>query len=100
MSKKYDSKSVIPEKMKGSVFSSLSDLGTALGFKAPEQPDPKAKKCRKCGSVMQQLPGTNVWLCPGTTDEGKPCGNRIYGSTGRSSAYKPVLTAANAVADS
>lgn len=73
-------KKLIPNAMNGKVFNSMSDLGAALGIKAHEPPTPRDKKCRKCGAVMQQLPGTNVWLCPGTTDDGKPCGNRALTS--------------------
>lgn len=84
MSKKNNAKgkSCIPAKMSGKVFSSLSDLGIALGFKTPEQPTPKAKNCRKCGKPMRQVPGTNVWVCDGMVEQEKdgvkklvPCNN-------------------------
>lgn len=67
-------------KSNGRVFNSLSELGTAFGLKPAEPPTPKAKKCRKCGSVMSQVPGTNVWLCSGKTEDGKPCTNRALTS--------------------
>lgn len=80
-------KSCIPTKMTGKVFSSLSDLGIALGFKTPEQPTPKAKNCRKCGTAMRNIPGTNVWVCDGMVEQEKdgvkkmvPCGNRAVTS--------------------
>ena len=80
-------KSCIPAKMSGKVFSSLSDLGIALGFKTPEQPTPKAKNCRKCGTAMRNIPGTNVWVCDGMVEQEKdgvkktvPCNNRAVTS--------------------
>lgn len=77
-------KGCIPAKMTGKVFSSLSDLGIALGFKTPEQPTPKAKNCRKCGTAMRNIPGTNVWVCDGMVENGDkkmvPCGNRAVTS--------------------
>ena len=82
MSKKNNAngKSCIPAKMSGRVFSSLNDLGTALGIKAPEQPTPKAKNCRKCGTAMRNIPGTNVWVCDGMVENSDKkmvaCGNR------------------------
>lgn len=87
--KKFKHKSIVPLKMSGKVFTSFSDLGSALGFKAPEQPTPKAKNCRKCGHPMRRVPGTNVWVCDGMVDqvdEGAkkqvPCGNRAITSVG------------------
>ena len=82
MSKKNNAKgkSCIPAEMTGKVFSSLSDLGIALGFKTPEQPTPKEKNCRKCGTAMRNIPGTNVWVCDGMVENADkkmvPCGNR------------------------
>lgn len=89
MSKKNNAndKSCIPANMSGRVFSSLNDLGTALGFKTPEQPTPKAKNCRKCGTAMRNIPGTNVWVCDGMVEQEKdgvkkmvPCNNRAVTS--------------------
>lgn len=85
MSKKNaNGKSCIQAKMSGRVFSSLNDLGTALGFKTPEQPAPKAKNCRKCGTAMRNIPGTNVWVCDGMVENGDkkmvPCNNRVVTS--------------------
>ena len=82
--KNANGKSCIPAKMSGRVFSSLNDLGTALGFKTPEQPTPKAKNCRKCGTAMRNIPGTNVWVCDGMVENGDkkmvPCNNRAVTS--------------------
>ena len=89
MSKKNSAngKSCIPAKMSGRVFSSLNDLGTALGFKTTEHPTPKAKNCRKCGTAMRNIPGTNVWVCDGMVEQEKdgvkkmvPCNNRAVTS--------------------
>lgn len=87
--KKLKNKGIIPPAMSGKRFTALSDLGSALGFKAPEQPTPKAKNCRKCGHPMRQVPGTNVWVCDGMVEQVKdgvkkqvPCGNRAMTSVG------------------
>lgn len=85
--KKFKNRSVIPSPMSGKVFSSLSELGSALGLKSPEQPTPKAKHCRKCGHPMRQIPGTNVWVCDGMVEKADggvkklvPCSNRAIAS--------------------
>lgn len=87
MSKKLKNKGIVPPAMSGKVFTSLNDLGSALGFKASEQPTPKAMKCRKCGTVMRNISGTNVWVCDGMVDQDKDgvkkkvaCGNRAMTS--------------------
>lgn len=84
---KMNGKSFIPAAMYGRVFSSLSDLGGALGISTPEQPTPKAKNCRKCGTAMRNIPGTNVWVCDGMVEQEKdgvkkmvPCNNRAITS--------------------
>lgn len=84
---KMKGKRFIPAAMSGMVFSSLADLGSALGCKAPELPTPKAKNCRKCGHPMRQIPGTNVWVCDGMVEQEKdgvktmvPCKNRAITS--------------------
>ncbi len=83
MSKKQKFTSIVPTSVKRKVFGSFSDLGAALGIKAMEQSKPNAKKCRKCGTAMRQIPGTNVWVCDGMVEQEKngvktmvPCGNR------------------------
>ena len=87
--KKLKNKGIIPPAMSGKRFSALSDLGSALGFKAPEQPTPKAKNCRKCGHPMRQVPGTNVWVCDGMVEQEKngvktmvSCNNRAITGVG------------------
>lgn len=91
MSKKHKMKgeSCIPIAMAGKVFPSLSELGIAMGFKPAEQPTPKSMKCRKCGTVMRQVPGTNVWVCDGMVEQEKDgvkkqvaCGNRAITGVG------------------
>lgn len=87
MSKKLKNKGIIPSAMSGKKFSALSDMGSALGFKPTEHPTPKSMKCRKCGTVMRQVPGTNVWVCDGMVEQEKDgvkkmvaCGNRAMTS--------------------
>lgn len=48
-------------------------------------------KCRKCGTVMRQISGTNVWICDGMVEQEKDgikkqvaCGNRAI-----SGGYRP-----------
>ena len=89
MSKKLKNKGIIPSAMSGKKFSALSDMGSALGFKPAEQPTPKSMKCRKCGTVMRQVPGTNVWVCDGMVEQEKDgvkkqvaCGNRAITGVG------------------
>ena len=88
MSNKLKNKGIIPSAMSGKRFYDLSDLGSALGFKSAEQSTPKAMKCRKCGTVMRNITGTNVWMCDGQvikvegdTKKMVPCGNRSMTST-------------------
>lgn len=75
------------QNMKGKVFRSLADLGSALGCKTTESPTLKGKNCRKCGHPMRQVPGTNVWVCDGVVEQEKdgvktmvPCKNRAMTS--------------------
>lgn len=89
MSKNLKSKGIIPSAMSGKKFSALSDLGSALGIKPSEQPTPKSMKCRKCGTVMRQISGTNVWVCDGMVEKEKDgvkqqvaCGNRAITGAG------------------
>lgn len=82
----------------GKVFSSFSALGKALHITQPDAPTPKEKKCRKCGAVMTQIPGTNVALCPGMVKDKdgneKPCGNRAFATvrSHKASIYKDFQT--------
>lgn len=87
MSKKLKNKGILPPSVSGKVFSSFNDLGSALGFKAAEQPTPKAMKCRKCGAIMRNIPGTNIWVCDAMVEKGEGdkkkmeiCGNRAMTS--------------------
>lgn len=52
---------------------SLRELGKAFGLK-PHEPKEKVFYCRKCGTAMTHVPGTNVHLCPGKPDQ--PCDGR------------------------
>jgi hypothetical protein len=83
MSNKSKNKGVIPAAASGKKLYSLSDLGPALGFKPSDRPTPKSMKCRKCGTVMRNIPNTNVWVCDGMVEQEKDgvkkqvaCGNR------------------------
>ena len=89
MSNKLKNKGIIPSAMSGKRFFNLSDLGYALGFKPSEQPTPKAMKCRKCGTAMRNITGTNVWVCDGMVEQEKdgvkklvPCNNRAITGVG------------------
>jgi hypothetical protein len=55
-------------------FSSFDELGAAMGIEKSEKTF--SKKCPKCGTRMNQIPGTNVFFCPGETDDGT-CGKRV-----------------------
>lgn len=48
------------------------------GFAQPAK-EKKQKTCRRCGSSMEQVPGTNVWRCTGDKlEDGKSCTNTIF----------------------
>ena len=67
------------------VFNNFSDLGKAFGVRQKQHKE-KPFFCRKCGEVMQHIPGTNVYLCNTIVEEKdengevkqKPCGNRVF----------------------
>ena len=89
MSNKLKNKGVIPSAMSGKRFFNLSDLGSALGLKPSDQPTPKSMKCRTCGTVMRNIPNTNVWVCDGMVEQEKDgvkkqvaCGNRAITGVG------------------
>ena len=75
MSSKH--KSVIPKNAKGATFSSLEAMGVTLGFKPVPASESFKKTCNICGTPMRLIPGTNVWVCDGTKEDGKPCARRI-----------------------
>ena len=33
----------------------------------------ETRKCRKCGSIMNHIAGTNVFICTGIDEKGKEC---------------------------
>lgn len=72
----------------GKVFHSLSDFGHAVGIRREGIQLSATKKCRKCGTMMRKIAGTNVWICDGfavdedgnqVLENGKPipCKNRV-----------------------
>lgn len=63
------------------VFHSFSELGAALGI-APRPRKERVFTCRKCGSPMKRVPGSNVYFCTGTSDEGVQCTNRMLQNQG------------------
>lgn len=75
MSNKH--KPVIPKKARGLTFNSLEDMGKALGIKPEPTPEPPKRTCAVCHSVMRYIPGTNVWVCDGTKEDGNPCTKRL-----------------------
>lgn len=74
---KQKSKPFIPKSARGATFNSLEAMGVALGFKPVPAPEPFKKTCNVCGTPMRLIPETNVWVCDGTKEDGKPCSRRI-----------------------
>ena len=62
------------------VFASFEEYGRHKGISPAEPKAKKPRTCRKCGAVLREIPGTNVMLCDGTGEDGKPCGNRVLRS--------------------
>lgn len=76
---KFDSKSKPKfniNRAKGKVFNSLSEFGEATGLKVFERRE-RTVLCPQCGTKMNNIPGTNVYLCPAVNDEGAACGKRL-----------------------
>lgn len=58
------------------VFKSFKEMGKAVGIKEREEKrSEKARFCKKCGSKMRHIAGTNVYICDGAKENGDPCGN-------------------------
>lgn len=57
-------------------LNSFADLKGFKGARAPRPLTPKTMRCNSCGGKMQNIEGTNVWVCTGETDKGEPCTNR------------------------
>lgn len=70
-------KKIMNMKKASGVFNSFGDLGAALGI-VPYARKERDKTCNRCGSNMVHLPGTNVYLCEGKSEDGDDCGNRIF----------------------
>lgn len=71
------------------IFSSLSDMGKALGVRT-KKPDTKVKKCRRCGGILNPIEGTNVLICTGTLSDGKECNNKVLQGIKSESFYDPT----------
>lgn len=63
------------------VFNSFEALGSFMGFMPAKAKKEKAVFCRVCGCRMHRVPGSNVMLCSGKTDDGARCTNRLLLST-------------------
>lgn len=59
------------------IFASFEELGRYKGIRPPVFRQKRDKTCRKCGAVLREIPGTNVLICDGVGEDGKPCGNRV-----------------------
>ena len=62
--KEYTFKAAL-NRANGNVFHSLSDFGHAVGIRHDGIQVTATKKCRKCGTMMRKIAGTNVWVCDG-----------------------------------
>lgn len=59
-------------------YNNFIDFAAAeFGIK-PKKRKEKPFYCRKCGSEMIHVPGTNVFLCEHKTSDGVLCGNRVF----------------------
>ena len=67
--------------MKGAHMSttlhSFAELGKVFRIQPKARKAPQFR-CRKCGTMMDNVPGTNVYLCNGKNSEGEPCTNRLF----------------------
>lgn len=58
---------------------SFTELGTEMGISTRKPRQAETKECFRCGGKMTRVPGTNVFLCQGTTDN--PCKNVALSSS-------------------
>lgn len=63
-------------------YYTFEDAAKAMGINV-KKPKIKTKqvKCRKCGSIMEQVPGTNVLVCHGEIEKDgvkTPCNNFTF----------------------
>ncbi len=59
------------------VLHSFAELGEVFGIKQKPR-KPKVYHCKRCGCEMTRVGQTNVYICPGKSEEdGKPCMNRM-----------------------
>ena len=65
-------------------YTSFQEFAASRGI-FPPKPTVKSQTCRKCGTVLRPIPGTNVMVCDGEienkeTKKKEPCGNKILRS--------------------
>ena len=65
------------------VFNSFAELGSFMGIAPVKEKKEKVVFCRVCGCRMRPVPGSNVMLCTGKTDDGARCTNRLLTSAKR-----------------
>ena len=59
------------------VLHSFAELGEVFGIKQKPRKS-KVYHCKRCGCEMTRVGQTNVYICPGKSEEdGKPCMNRL-----------------------
>ena len=51
----------------------MNELAKTFGVEAPKPAHIRNKVCKKCGGIMTNVPGTNLFVCQG--NPGKPCDN-------------------------
>lgn len=54
-------------------FNNFADFGKYMKVSPRPKKDAPATKCAICGTAMTNIPGTNVFVCPGKNEEGKLC---------------------------
>lgn len=66
-------------------YASFQEFAATRGIH-PAKPIPaKPQTCRRCGTALRPIPGTNVMVCDGeikneATGKMEPCGNQILRS--------------------
>ena len=58
-------------------FNNFADMGAVFGVFPKKPRKEKPFVCRKCGWVMDHVPGTNVYICSGRHSDGTECENVV-----------------------